>query len=118
MATTRKTSTTASRAKAAGAKTPQDRQTASNDVENTIQEFDWRGHTYEIDSDDIDDVEFIEALQTNLPQALRILLGRDQHNELMQQLKDTDPKGKGRARMSEMREFFEDLNEFLRPLGA
>ena len=115
---TRKPNNTAAKAKARSAKVPQDRQTASNDVESTIVDYNYHGTVYQIDTDDFDDIEFITTLQTNYIQALRELLGREQHDALMQQFKDEDPSGKGKARISVMKEFFEDLQETVGPLGG
>lgn len=115
--TTRKTtSSTAQRAKAAGAKAPQDRQSAQADVESTTQIFEWRGLEFEIDTDVFDDVDFLELLTQSLSQALRQLLGSGQYRALKEVLKETDPKGTGRARMSELQVFIEDMQEAIAPL--
>ncbi|WP_178945901.1 hypothetical protein [Kocuria sp. TGY1127_2] len=116
MATPRKNTNTAARAKEAGAKQPQDRQTASEEVDSSIHEFNWRGNVYEIDIDDLDDLEFGDTLQQSVSQGMRILLGGEQYRTLIEDLKENDPKGKGKARQTEMRRFFEDLSEFVRPL--
>lgn len=116
MATPRKTtSKTAQAAKAAGAKVPQDRQTASSDVDPENFAFEWRGLEIVVNAEDFDDVEFIEMLQNNLMAALRQLLGNEQYREVIAFLKETDPKGRGKARMSELQEFFQDLQEAIRP---
>lgn len=109
---------TAAKAKARSAKVPQDRQTASNDVESTLIDYNYHGTVYQIDTDDFDDMEFIATLQTNYIQALRSLLGREQYETLIQQFKDEDPKGTGKARVSVMKEFFDDLQEYVGPLGG
>lgn len=116
MATPRKNTTTAQRAKTAGAKAPKDRQTASNDVESTIVDYNYHGEVYEIDTDNFDDVEFLEMLNANFSSALRILLGTEDHKRLIAQMKAEDPKGTGKVRVTVMREFFEDLQEYVRPL--
>ena len=60
----------------AGAKRPQDRQTAKADVVATKSRFDWRGTEYTVDPDLIDDLEFFEALETNqFATAVRKMLG-------------------------------------------
>lgn len=105
----------AAKAKAAGARVPQDRQTASNDVESTIIDYNYHGEVYRIDTDNFDDIEFLEMLSTSFTNALRILMGSDQ-KRLIEQMKAEDPKGTGKARASVMREFFEDLQEYVRPL--
>ncbi|MFI8597695.1 hypothetical protein ACIGDM_10315 [Rothia koreensis] len=115
---TRKPNNTAAKAKARSAKVPQDRQTASDDVESTIVDYNYHGTVYQIDTDDFDDVEFIDQLQNSLNRGLRTLLGAEQHKVLIQQFKDEDPSGKGKARVTTMQEFFEDLQEHMSPLGG
>ena len=43
-------------------------------------------------------------------------MGAEDYKRLIAQMKAEDPKGTGKVRVTVMREFFEDLQEYVRPL--
>ena len=89
----------------AGAKKPQDRQTAKSDVVKSKSTFDWRGTDYVVDPDLIDDLEFFEALEGNqFATAVRKMLGDQQYVTFKAQVKEVE----GRVSMSAVRAFLEE----------
>lgn len=88
----------------AGAKKPQDRQTAKADVATKKTSFDWRGTDYVVDPDLIDDLEFFEALEGNqFATAVRKMLG-DQYNKFKDQVREAE----GRVSLSTTQAFLEE----------
>lgn len=102
-------------ARSAGAKLPDDHQSASNDVTADIVEFEHLGIIYEIDTDKFDDLETMEMLQLSLTRGLRNLLGVEQAKTLFESLKENDPKGI--LRISAARDFVDRMQEAVGPLG-
>ena len=109
-----KVGTATAAARSTGAKQPGDYQTASNDVEPDIVEFEFEGVIYEIETDKLDDLETMELLGRSLSQGLTALLGVDQYKGLVKNLKENDDKGI--LRISKTREFFEKMQEAVGPL--
>lgn len=90
----------------AGAKKPQDRQTAKSDVVTAKSSFEWRGTDYVVDPDLIDDLEFFEALENNaFATAVRKMLG-DQYDRFKDQVREAE----GRVSLSTTQAF---LNEYM-----
>lgn len=88
----------------AAAKKPQDRQTAKSDVIGNKTEFDWRGVTYTVDPDLIDDLEFFEALETNqFATAVRKMLGA-QYDRFKNQVREAE----GRVSLATTQAFLEE----------
>lgn len=88
----------------AGAKKPQDRQTAKSDVVKSTSKFDWRGTEYTVDPDLIDDLEFFEALESNqFATAVRMMLG-DQYGKFKAQVKEAE----GRVSIASTQAFLEE----------
>ena len=93
----------------AGAKKPADRQTAKDDVVGKITEFDWRGTTYAVDPDKLDDLEFFEALETNLfATALKRMLGTQQYDRFKNQVREAE----GRVSIKTTETFLTEYMEF------
>lgn len=93
----------------AGAKKPADRQTAKDDVAPELRVFNWRGTDYEVDTDRIDDLEFIEKLEQNLfASALTMMLGQEQYVTFKDQVKEAE----GRVSMMTTKTFLEEYMEF------
>lgn len=93
----------------AGAKKPADRQTAKDDVVGKITEFDWRGTTYAVDPDKLDDLEFFEALETNLfATALKRMLGDQQYDRFKNQVREAE----GRVSIKTTETFLTEYMEF------
>ena len=88
----------------AGAKKPQDRQTAKSDVVKSKSTFNWRGTDYVVDPDLIDDLEFFEALEGNqFATAVRKMLG-DQYDKFKDQVKEAE----GRVSLANTQAFLEE----------
>jgi hypothetical protein len=88
----------------AGAKKPQDRQTAKSDVVTSKSAFEWRGTDYVVDPDLIDDLEFFEALENNaFATAVRKMLG-DQYDKFKDQVKAAE----GRVSLATTQAFLEE----------
>lgn len=101
--TERKAPSAASRA---GARKPQDRQpaTAKSDVIGNKTEFDWRGVTYTVDPELIDDLEFFEALEGNqFATAVRKMLG-GQYDRFKNQVREAE----GRVSLATTQAFLEE----------
>lgn len=93
----------------AGAKKPADRQTAKDDVVSEERVFNWRGTDYTVDTERIDDLEFIEKLEQNmLATALGLMLGKDQYETYKAQVKESE----GRVSMKTTQTFLEEYMEF------
>lgn len=101
-------------ARAAGAKLPDDYQSASQDVVSDIVEFEFEGIIYEVDTDKFDDLEMLDTLQVSLSRGIKELLGADQHKTLVAHLKKNDSKGMLRA--SKVKEFFDVMQGAVGPL--
>lgn len=93
----------------AGANKPADHQTAKADVINEVKEFDWRGTTYNVDPSLIDDLEFFEALETNMfSTALKKMLGAEQYATFKGQVKESE----GRVSLATTQKFLEEYMEY------
>lgn len=110
-----KANTTSAAARAAGAKQPADYKAASTDIEADIVEFEFEGETYEVDADNLDDLEIMEVLMVSLARGLRQLLGAEEWSRVEKNLKEADPKGK--LRISKVRSFFETMQDQVGPLA-
>ena len=87
-----------------GAKKPSDRQTAKADVAATKSAFDWRGTEYTVDPELIDDLEFFEALETNMfATAVRKMLG-EQYDKFKDQVREAE----GRVSLDTTKAFLEE----------
>lgn len=90
----------------ANAKQPQDRQTARSEVIGNKTEFDWKGTTYTVDPDLLDDLEFFEALEDNqIASAVRKMLGVDQYTTFKDQVKEAE----GRVSLETTSQFLKDF---------
>lgn len=95
----------------AGAKKPSDRQTASEDVVPEDRIFNWRGTDYEVVTDRLDDLEFVEKLERNLfAGALYLMLGESQYEAFKAQVKAAE----GRVSIASTQSFIEEYMEFAR----
>lgn len=93
----------------AGAKKPADRQTAKDDVAPEVRVFNWRGTDYDVDTDRIDDLEFLEKLERNLfASSLTMMLGEEQYEKFKAQVKEAE----GRVSMQTTKTFLEEYMEF------
>lgn len=98
-----------------GAKKPQDHKTKSKKPKKSksnVFTFEFRGETYPIDTDVRDDWELAEAFSDNrIPEALRMLLGTRQYEQVKKNLADKS----GRTKATDMSEFasklFEELSD-------
>lgn len=96
--------TTAEKAKAAGAKVPADRAAKAEatgapiPVEITLHGVDFR---FEIDPDALDDAEALEELQMNMPRRMFQAIAGDRTGEFREALRDES----GRLRVTRLFEF-------------
>ncbi len=101
--------TTAKTTVPAGAKKPSDRQTAKDDVASETRVFNWRGTDYTVDTDRIDDLEFLERMeQGRFPSGLLMMLGEDQYATFKAQVKEAE----GRVSIATTETFLEEYMEF------
>ena len=93
----------------ATAKKPQDRQTASSEVENEIKQFDWHGTIYEVDISRADDFRFFRNLEKNrFTTAVELLIGEDQLDTLVDQVLEEQ----GNAKVEHFESFLTEYLEF------
>lgn len=104
----------ASRAKVpAGAKVPQDHRSAKDEVEAPdYYDFEWKGHTYRVEREALDDVEVMEYLtDQNTVGALKLMLGQKLWDTYKKNNRDENT---GRVKATEATDFvnhiFEELN--------
>lgn len=97
-----------------GATVPQDHRTAKQETdtedENEVYEFEWKGETYHVDQEAMDDVEVMEFLtDDNTIGALRLML---QEKDWVK-YKAKNKNAKGRTTASGANEFLEHIFEVL-----
>lgn len=80
----------------ANVRKPQDRQTAKDDVEPKVYTFEWEDRTYEVDSENIDDLDFLELMEQNrITAGLRFMLGEDQYTTFKEREVELHGKASG-----------------------